>query len=157
MEIDPINNKKKTEKEIKKRKIKNLKSGDVSDNSINQSSGFFDVLLDTQIEISEKELKILVDNVINAGNKFVKSPTSSNLRSYKQAIKEFLKRLEKHWYVIKSEVDYKNSSPKLHVVAQIVDEKIKELTDVLLKKEKRTIIYASTIEEINGLLLDLYQ
>ena len=61
------------------------------------------------------------------------------------------------WYIIKSEVDFQNSIPKLHIVAEVVDEKMKELTDVLLKKEKSTLIYASTIEQINGLILDLYK
>ena len=121
------------------------------------SSRIFDVLVDTENQVSEKELKLLIDDILEKGNRFVKSPTLSNLRDYKEAIKSFLKRLEKSWYIIKSEVDFQNSIPKLHIVAEVVDEKMKELTDVLLKKEKSTLIYASTIEQINGLILDLYK
>lgn len=157
MEINPLNNRKKTEKEVKRKKGKSSKTQNIESSEKNQVNGFFDVLVNTENQVSEKELKLLIDDVLNKGNKFVKSPTFSNLREYKDSIRNFLKRLEKSWYIIKSEVDFQNSIPKLHMVAEVVDEKLKELTDILLKKEKSTLIYASTIEEINGLILDLYK
>ncbi|HOB16179.1 MAG TPA: YaaR family protein [Defluviitoga sp.] len=157
MEINPLNNRKKTEKEVKRKKGKSSKKQNIESSEKNQVNGFFDVLVNTENQVSEKELKLLIDDVLNKGNKFVKSPTFSNLREYKDSIRNFLKRLEKSWYIIKSEVDFQNSIPKLHMVAEVVDEKLKELTDILLKKEKSTLIYASTIEEINGLILDLYK
>ncbi|HHV01919.1 MAG TPA: YaaR family protein [Defluviitoga tunisiensis] len=157
MEINPLDNRKKSEKEVKRKKGKSSKAQKLDSSEKKQVVGFFDVLVDTENQVSEKELKLLIDDILEKGNRFVKSPTLSNLRDYKEAIKSFLKRLEKSWYIIKSEVDFQNSIPKLHIVAEVVDEKMKELTDVLLKKEKSTLIYASTIEQINGLILDLYK
>jgi len=156
MEIDPINNKK-AEKELKKKKIKKSKTSNSTVSETQAKEGFFDVLLDAEADISEKELKLIIDNVLEVGNRFVKSPTSSNLKDYKGAIKNFLKRLEKHWYIIKNDVDFRSATPKLHMVAQIVDQKLKDLTDLMLKREKNTLMYASKIEEINGLILDLYK
>ena len=157
MEINPLDNRKKSEKEVKRKKGKSSNAQKLDSSEKKQVVGFFDVLVDTENQVSEKELKLLIDDILEKGNRFVKSPTLSNLRDYKEAIKSFLKRLEKSWYIIKSEVDFQNSIPKLHIVAEVVDEKMKELTDVLLKKEKSTLIYASTIEHINGLILDLYK
>ncbi|CEP78695.1 MAG: YaaR family protein [Defluviitoga tunisiensis] len=157
MEINPLDNRKKSEKEVKRKKGKSSNAQKLDSSEKKQVVGFFDVLVDTENQVSEKELKLLIDDILEKGNRFVKSPTLSNLRDYKEAIKSFLKRLEKSWYIIKSEVDFQNSIPKLHIVAEVVDEKMKELTDVLLKKEKSTLIYASTIEQINGLILDLYK
>jgi uncharacterized protein YaaR (DUF327 family) len=157
MEINPLDNRKKTEKEVKRKKGKSSNTQKLDSSENKQVVGFFDVLVDAENQVTEKELKLLIDDILEKGNRFVKSPTLSNLRDYKEAIKSFLKRLEKSWYIIKSEVDFQNSIPKLHMVAEVVDEKLKELTDVLLKKEKSTLIFASTIEEINGLILDLYK
>ncbi len=157
MEINPLDNRKKSEKEVKRKKGKSSNAQKLDSSEKKQVVGFFDVLVDTENQVSEKELKLLIDDILEKGNRFVKSPTLSNLRDYKEAIKSFLKRLEKSWYIIKSEVDFQNSIPKLHIVAEVVDEKMKELTDVLLKKEKSTLIYASTIEQINSLILDLYK
>jgi hypothetical protein len=156
MEIDPINNKK-AEKELKKKKIKKSKTSNSTVSETQAKEGFFDVLLDAEADISEKELKLIIDNVLEVGNRFAKSPTSSNLKDYKGVIKNFLKRLEKHWYIIKNDVDFRSATPKLHMVAQIVDQKLKDLTDLMLKREKNTLMYASKIEEINGLILDLYK
>jgi len=156
MEIDPIAQRK-LDKEMKKKKIKKSKDQSVSTSEVNGSGGFFDVLVDTNIKISESELKSLIDNILKLGNNFVKSPTQSNLRGYRNSIKDFLKRLEKHWYVIKNDLDFKNSAPQLHMVAEVVDSKLMELTDMILKREKNTLVYASKIDEINGLILDLYK
>ncbi len=156
MEIDPIT-RKKTDKELNKRKIKKSKDKDFSASEVKEKEGFFDVLVDTNIKISESELRRLIDDILKLGNNFVKSPTQSNLREYRNSIKDFLKRLEKHWYVIKNDLDFKNSAPQLHVVAEVVDGKLMELTDMILKREKNTLLYASKIDEINGLILDLYK
>ncbi|MDK2906044.1 hypothetical protein X927_04660 [Petrotoga mexicana DSM 14811] len=156
MEIDPITQKK-TDKELKKRKIKKSKDQDVTASEVKEKEGFFDILVDTNIKISESELRSLIDNILKLGNNFVKSPTQSNLREYRNSIKDFLKRLEKHWYVIKNDLDFKNATPQLHMVAEVVDDKLMELTDMILKREKNTLLYASKIEEINGLVLDLYK
>lgn len=156
MEIDPIT-RKKTDKELKKRKIKKSKDQDVTASEVKEKEGFFDILVDTNIKISESELRSLIDNILKLGNNFVKSPTQSNLREYRNSIKDFLKRLEKHWYVIKNDLDFKNATPQLHMVAEVVDDKLMELTDMILKREKNTLLYASKIEEINGLILDLYK
>jgi len=137
MEINPLDNRKKSEKEVKRKKGKSSNAQKLDSSEKKQVVGFFDVLVDTENQVSEKELKLLIDDILEKGNRFVKSPTLSNLRDYKEAIKSFLKRLEKSWYIIKSEVDFQNSIPKLHIVAEVVDEKMKELTDVLLKKEKK--------------------
>jgi len=156
MEIDPIT-RKKMDKELKKRKIKKSKDQDFSTSEVKEKEGFFDILVDTNIKISESELRSLIDNILKLGNNFVKSPTQSNLRGYRNSIKDFLKRLEKHWYVIKNDLDFKNATPQLHMVAEVVDDKLMELTDMILKREKNTLLYASKIEEINGLILDLYK
>ena len=157
MEINPLDNRKKSEKEVKRKKGKSSNAQKLDSSEKKQVVGFFDVLVDTENQVSEKELKLLIDDILEKGNRFVKSPTLSNLRDYKEAIKSFLKRLEKSWYIIKSEVDFQNSIPKLHIVAEVVDEKMKQLTAGLLKKEKSTLIDASTIDLIDGLILGLYK
>jgi hypothetical protein len=79
------------------------------------------------------------------------------LKNYKHSIKEFLKKIEKKLYKVKEDIDMDNETPRLHVIAEVVDNKIKEITDSLMNKEKNTLFYASRVEEINGLLLDLYR
>ena len=155
MYINPTgNNKSENAKKTKKTKRKKTASSK-GNNSI--EDGFFDILADTEYKISEREIKKLLDEILNFGNRFVKSPTQSNLKNYKHSIKEFLKKIEKKLYKVKEDIDMENESPRLHVIAEVVDNKIKEITDAVMNKEKNTLFYASRVEEINGLLLDLYR
>ncbi|MDK2945681.1 YaaR family protein [Geotoga petraea] len=154
MYINPTGNNKsentKKSKKTKRKKTTSLKSSSIED-------GFFDILTDTEYKITEREIKKLLDEILNFGNRFVKSPTQSNLKNYKQSIKEFLKKIEKKIYKVKEDIDMENGSPRLHVIAEVVDNKIKEITESVMNKEKNTLFYASRVEEINGLLLDLYR
>jgi hypothetical protein len=154
MYINPTGNNKsentKKSKKTKRKKSTSLKSSSIED-------GFFDILTDTEYKITEREIKKLLDEILNFGNRFVKSPTQSNLKNYKQSIKEFLKKIEKKIYKVKEDIDMENGSPRLHVIAEVVDNKIKEITESVMNKEKNTLFYASRVEEINGLLLDLYR
>ena len=97
MEINPLDNRKKSEKEVKRKKGKSSNAQKLDSSEKKQVVGFFDVLVDTENQVSEKELKLLIDDILEKGNRFVKSPTLSNLR-YQEAIKSFLKRLRKIWY-----------------------------------------------------------
>ncbi|MGM0640563.1 MAG: YaaR family protein [Thermotogota bacterium] len=154
MYINPTgNNKSENSKKTKKSKRKKTSST----NSKSIEDGFFDILSNTEYKISEKEIKKLMDEILNFGNRFVKSPTQNNLKNYKHSIKEFLKKIEKKLYKVKEDIDMENDSPRLHVIAEVVDNKIKEITDAVMIKEKNTLFYASRVEEINGLLLDLYR
>lgn len=154
MYINPTGNNK-SENTKKSKKTKGKKSS--SSKKISIESGFFDILTDTEYRINEKEIKKLLDNILNFGNRFVKSPTENNLKNYKLSIKEFLKKIEKKLYKVKEDIDIENETPRLHVIAEVVDKKIKEITDSVMNKEKNTLFYASRVEEINGLLLDLYR
>jgi hypothetical protein len=155
MYINPTgNNKSENAKKSKKTKRKKTTSSK-GNNSI--EDGFFDILSETEYKISEREIKKLLDEILNSGNRFVKSPTQINLKNYKHSIKEFLKKIEKKLYKVKEDIDMDNETPRLHVIAEVVDNKIKEITDSLMNKEKNTLFYASRVEEINGLLLDLYR
>ncbi len=154
MYINPTGNNK-SENSKKTKKSKRKKSSSVNSNSI--EDGFFDILSNTEYKITEREIKKLMDEILNFGNRFVKSPTQNNLKNYKHSIKEFLKKIEKKLYKVKEDIDMENDSPRLHVIAEVVDNKIKEITDAVMNKEKNTLFYASRVEEINGLLLDLYR
>jgi len=156
MYINPMGDNTNPESEkIRKKKVKkgdSKKTGKADD-----TSGFFDILMETEIEISEKELKKMVDEIFVQGNRFVRSPTMPNLNSYKESIKKYLKKVEKKMYRVKEEMNLENDSPRLHIIAEKVDEKIQQITESIMNKEKNTLFYAARVEEINGLLLDLYR
>ena len=122
-----------------------------------EKASFFDVLEEAEAEELEKNLSLLVDEIVASGNELVRSPTPQNLSRYKEAIKKFLKLIEKKLYKISERVDTSTGAPRLHVIVEKIDEKLKELAEAVFSSERVTINLASKVEEINGLILDLYK
>ncbi|MDI3471798.1 MAG: uncharacterized protein PWQ20_112 [Thermotogaceae bacterium] len=133
----------------KRRKIPNTgKSG---------FAGFLDVLYDVTAEEARQMAEEMLDDLINSGNEFARSPTERNLRKYKENIKKFLQFIERGLYKINESLGLTPDYKHLHMVAQIVDQKLMDLAKLVFNSEKKTIELVSRIEEINGLLVDLYR
>ncbi len=119
--------------------------------------GFFEILDETEAELLEKKLEKMVDEIIEAGNDLARSPTPRNLERYKEKIREFLKLIEKRLYKISGKIDIETKRPKLHVIAEKINEKLEELARALFQAEKPTMEIAAKVGEINGLILDIYE
>ena len=122
-----------------------------------EEKGFFEILSESELDLLEERLQILVDEIVEAGNELVRSPTPSNLEEYKSKIKDFLKLIEKKLYKISGKMDLKTNMPKLHVVVEEINEKLEELAKALFEAEKGTLNIAAKVGEINGLILDIYE
>ncbi|MCD6551903.1 YaaR family protein [Thermotoga sp.] len=152
MRIDPLGG-----ESLKNQEVKGKKSKKTSRTGKIERREFFDIMRDVSVEQFEKLLEEAVEEVIESGNELVRSPTPSNLKRYKNAIKEFLKLVEKRLYKLSGSFDMTTGRAKLHVVVEEVNEKLMDLTEKIMKNEWQTINLAARIEEINGLILNLYR
>ncbi len=134
---------------------KTIRKGKKTERS--EGKGFFEILSESELDLLEERLQILVDEIVEAGNELVRSPTPSNLEEYKSKIKDFLKLIEKKLYKISGKMDLKTNMPKLHVVVEEINEKLEELAKALFEAEKGTLNIAAKVGEINGLILDIYE
>jgi hypothetical protein len=150
--IDPLGG-----ESLKNQEVKGKKSGKTSRVGESKKKEFFDILEDVKEDHFEKLLEEAVEEVIDSGNELVRSPTPSNLKRYKNAIKEFLKLIEKKIYKLAGSFDMNSGRARLHVVVEEVNEKLMDLTEKIMKNERPTINLAARIEEINGLILNLYR
>lgn len=122
-----------------------------------ETTGFLDILYDVTAEEARNMAEKMLDGLIEAGNEFARSPTEKSLRRYKEKIKKFLQFVERGLYKIKEEQGLTPDYRHLHVVAQLVDQKLKDLSELVFKSEKKTLELAAKVGEINGLLVDLYR
>ncbi|ANQ53677.1 hypothetical protein XJ44_04350 [Thermosipho affectus] len=153
MRIEPTGDPKIKNEKIKKKKGSKGKKV----NFTNETPGFFDVLMDVEEEKINVELEKIVNEILDAGNDFIRSPTPDTLKKYKEKIKKFLKLIEKKMYKLSGKMDYSTNSPRLHVIVEDIDEKLKNLAEKLITSEGGTINFAAKVDEINGLILDLYK
>lgn len=104
---------------------------------------------------SEEEIKELLDDIKKKGNRLVITKCYGDVRVYKKRIKEYLEAVLKHMYSIKKDISFWQT--QYFITVETVDEKLEELTDLVMQGEKGNITVASTIDEIQGLIVDIYK
>ncbi len=141
----------------------NLRSSEIKRKKISKSStkkvDSTETKFSEVFEIAEEErLTELLDNlirrIVECGNNLVRSPTQENFRKYRESVKEFLKLIEKKLYKTSKGLQ---QNMEIFVVANEVDERLQQIAQDLLEAEKGAMRMAAKVQEIYGLLMDLYR
>ena len=104
---------------------------------------------------SQEQLKKMCDDIKKRGNRLVLTKTYADVRMYKKMIKEYLESVLQYMYDTKKDISFWQT--QYFVTVDIIDEKLDELTNALLGEEKETLDVAATIDEIQGLIVDIYR
>jgi uncharacterized protein YaaR (DUF327 family) len=104
---------------------------------------------------SEEELKKLLDDIKKKGNRLAITKCYSDVRAYKNMIKEYLNSILTHMYSVKKDISFWQT--QYFITVDTIDLKLEELTNMLLQEEKENLDIASTIDEISGLIVDIYR
>ena len=104
---------------------------------------------------SQEQLKKMCDDIKKRGNRLVLTKTYADVRMYKKMIKEYLESVLQYMYDTKKDISYWQT--QYFVTVDIIDEKLDELTNALLGEEKENLDVAATIDEIQGLIVDIYR
>jgi len=138
---------------MKGHQIKNKKvsKGKLSTRA-SQQTGFLDVFEEVEEDTYNQLLEKAIRSVVDTGNDLIRSPTEENFKKYRESVKQFLKLIEKKLYRIE-----KDRGIDLHVVASQVNEKLNEIANSLLQAESGAIKLSAKVEEIYGLLINIYR
>lgn len=104
---------------------------------------------------SEEQLRKLIDDIKKRGNKLVITKTYVDVVMYKKMIKEYLESILKFMYDTKKDISFWQT--QYFITVETIDEKLEELTNMLLSEEKENLNLAATIDEIQGLMVDIYR
>ncbi|EHI98269.1 protein of unknown function DUF327 [Clostridium sp. DL-VIII] len=104
---------------------------------------------------SEEQLNKMIGDIKKRGNKLVVTKTYVDVIMYKKMIKEYLESILKFMYETKKDISFWQT--QYFITVDTVDEKLEELTNTLLSDEKENINIASTIDEIQGMIVDIYR
>lgn len=104
---------------------------------------------------SEQELKKMVDDIKKKGNRLVLTKTYADVRLYKKMIKEYLESVLQFMYDTNKDISFWQT--QYFITIETVDGKLEELTKALIGDEKENLDIAGTIDEIQGLIVDIYR
>ncbi|MBU5455351.1 YaaR family protein [Caproiciproducens sp. MSJ-32] len=104
---------------------------------------------------SEEELKKMIDDIHKRGNRLVITKTYGDVVAYKKLIKEYLESILKFMYDTKKDVSFWQT--QYFITVETIDQKLEELTKALLNGEVENLNIAASIDEIQGLIVDIYR
>lgn len=104
---------------------------------------------------SEEQLKQMFKDIKSKGNRLAVSKCYADVKAYKRAIKEYLESMMAFMYSVKKDISFWQT--QYYVTVEIIDKKLEELTTMLLSEEKENLNIAGTIDEIAGLIVDIYK
>ena len=104
---------------------------------------------------SEEQLNKMIDDIKKRGSKLITTKTYVDVIMYKKMIKEYLESILKFMYETKKDISFWQT--QYFITVDTVDNRLEELTKALLLEEKDNINIASTIDEIQGMIVDIYR
>lgn len=104
---------------------------------------------------NEEQLKMMLEDIKKKGNRLAVTKCYSDVHAYKNMIREYLKSVLEHMYDVKKDISFWQT--QYFMTVDVIDDKLRELTDMLLSEEKDNMKIAATIDEISGLVVDIYK
>jgi len=118
-------------------------------------SSFSDTMNMAKRSKSIEELKQYRDEIKKKGERLILTQTYADVKSYKNSIKEYLKSVVDHMYSLDKNMGFWET--QYFTTVDVINSKLEELTNIILNEQKEVINVASTIDEIQGLLIDIYK
>jgi hypothetical protein len=108
----------------------------------------------------EDDQKRTLDDILRSldeqGKRFQEKPTMEELIKYKTLVRKFLDRTVRQSMKVQEHKGMRKiQGQKLYKQIEIIDQKLSDLTLIILQKEVKNINLMSKLDEIRGLLLDL--
>lgn len=104
---------------------------------------------------SEQQLKQMLEDIKKKGNRLAITKCYGDVAAYKRMIKEYLESVLSYMYGVKKDISFWQT--QYFITVETIDLKLEELTQMLLSEEKENLSIASTIDEISGLIVDIYK
>lgn len=104
---------------------------------------------------NEEDLKRMLEDIKKKGNRLTITKCYSDVKAYKNMIKDYLSSVLNAMYSIKKDISFWQT--QYFMTVDTIDQKLQELTEMLLSEQKENLDIASTIDEITGLMVDIYK
>jgi len=124
-----------------------------------ETDGSFRFALLSSLEENELQsrLSLMMEDIIQQGNRLGKRMDVRDLKQYRKLIQEFMNEIATHTHQFSREnfLDRKGRH-RVYGIVKKINQTLDELAEELLNEEKDHISILSKIDEIKGLILDIF-
>ncbi|MEW5693380.1 MAG: YaaR family protein [Candidatus Hydrogenedentota bacterium] len=143
-------------KDLEKARVLKSADADTRVSDIEETSSFEEIVKNYSTTVSKYELEKLIREIDEIGKVLPKTGSLSVFARYKALIQEFLRKVIPDLYrVVEKKHRRFVENEKIYLIAEDINEKLEELADELVKKEKNNLNILSKVDDIRGLLLDI--
>ena len=127
--------------------------------NVQQTDDTFRFMLASNIEEAglADRLNLMMEEIVMRGDKITKRMDVKDMRRYRTLIKDFMNEIvnRSHKFSRENFLD-RRGRHRVYGIVRLVDEKLDELAQELMKEEKDKIAILAKVGEIRGLLLDIF-
>lgn len=120
-----------------------------------QTKSFSDSFSETYKVSSREFLDKSLNKIKDMGDILISTQSYSDIIKYKKMIKSFLSDVLEHNYALNKKDSFWES--QYFSTVDIIDKKLETITNEVLSNQKNNISIVSSIDEIQGLLIDVYR
>ena len=127
--------------------------------AVQQTDDTFKFMLASNIEEAglAERLNLMMEEIVMQGDKIVKRMDVRDMKRYRTLIKEFMSEIvnRSHKFSRENFLD-RRGRHRVYGIIRLVDEKLDELAQELVNEECDKIAILARVDEIRGLLLDIF-
>lgn len=127
--------------------------------TVQQTDDTFKFMLESNIEEAglAERLNLMMEEIVMQGDKIVKRMDVRDMKKYRTLIKEFMNEIvnRSHKFSRENFLD-RRGRHRVYGIIRLVDEKLDELAQELVSEECDKIAILAKVDEIRGLLLDIF-
>lgn len=118
---------------------------------------FGDQLHRVQTDIVQQKLESLFSDIEKQGRQLAETLNIRDLKKYKDMIQKFLDYAVNKMYHLKEQAGWdRRGRRKIYTIVETVNSELENLTGMLLSEQKDQIAVLAKVDEIRGLLIDIY-
>lgn len=118
-----------------------------------QKKSLFGQVLSATEDTTRENLDVLMKAVDEHASAFLRDPNERNMIQYTDSVRHFVRKAMNNAFSVEKMFDRHN---RLYTIVREVDEKMARMTDEIISGQGKAIEMAARIQEIRGVLLDMY-
>lgn len=122
-----------------------------------ESVSFTEVMHKKKSDVLFERFQTMAQQIEAQGKKLAESQTVEDLKQYKKLVKQFLDDAVKNSLQLEEQRGFsRGGRSKIYKLVKEVDQKLVELTNAVLEKEKKGLDLLGLVGEIQGLIINIY-
>lgn len=122
-----------------------------------KQSAFVETLKESDNDRRRQACDELLRQIDSLSAELKKAPTPSGVKQYRRLVASFIREAMDQTYELNEETHWDRSgNRKSYITVRNINKALEELTEEVMTREKKQIDLVAKLDEIRGMLLDLY-